>query len=63
MVDEIDYTEVPYLQEILNFLPINPSDEEDINSYINNITRIQVQVDSEDPGTITSANLVIFRLK
>lgn len=40
MVDEIDYTEVPYLQEILNFLPINPSDEEDINSYINNITNL-----------------------
>ena len=40
MIDEIDYTEVPYLQEILNFLPIKPSDEEDINSYINNITNL-----------------------
>ena len=36
MVEEIDYTEVPYLQEILNYLPINPDDEEDINSYVNN---------------------------
>ena len=40
MAEDIDYTEVPYLQEILNFLPINPSDEEDINSYINNITNL-----------------------
>lgn len=40
MVEEFDYTEVPYLQEILNFLPINPSDEEDVNSYINNITNL-----------------------
>ena len=40
MAEEIDYTEVPYLQEILNFLPINPSDEENINSYINNITNL-----------------------
>jgi hypothetical protein len=40
MAEEIDYTEVPYLQEILYFLPINPSDEEDINSYINNITNL-----------------------
>ena len=40
MAEEIDYTEVPHLQEILNFLPIDPSDEEDINSYINNITNL-----------------------
>lgn len=40
MPEEIDYTEVPYLQEILKFLPIDPSDEEDINSYINNITNL-----------------------
>ena len=33
------------------------------NCFINNTVRIQIQVDSEDPGTITSANLVIFRLK
>ena len=40
---------------IVNVLPSN--------CYINNTARIQVQVDSEDPGTMTSANLVIFRLK
>ena len=40
MVEEIDYTEVPYLQEILNYLPINPDDEEDINSYVNNVTNL-----------------------
>lgn len=40
MAEDIDYTEIPYLQEILNYLPINPNDEEDINSYINNITSL-----------------------
>lgn len=40
---------------IINVLPSN--------CYINNTTRIQVQVDSEDPGTIYNANIVIFRLK
>lgn len=40
MTEEIDYTEVPYLQEILNYLPINPDDEEDINSYVNNVTNL-----------------------
>ena len=40
MSDVVDYTEVPYLQEILNFLPINPDDEEDVISYIRNITNL-----------------------
>ena len=40
MTDAVDYTEVPYLQEILNFLPINPDDEEDVVSYIGNITNL-----------------------
>lgn len=40
MSDVVDYTEVPYLQEILNFLPINPEDEEDVISYIQNITNL-----------------------
>ncbi len=40
MSDIIDYTEVPHLQEILNFLPINPDDEEDVLSYIQNITNL-----------------------
>ncbi|MCR0523236.1 hypothetical protein MKC48_20390 [[Clostridium] innocuum] len=40
MSDTVDYTEVPYLQEILNFLPINPDDEEDIINYVQNITNV-----------------------
>lgn len=40
MSDVADYTEVPYLQEILNFLPINPDDEEDVINYIQNITNL-----------------------
>ena len=40
MAEDIDYTEIPYLQKILNYLPINPNDEEDINSYISNITSL-----------------------
>ncbi len=40
MSDIVDYTEVPYLQEILNYLPIQPEDEEDINSYIQNILNL-----------------------
>lgn len=42
MSDVVDYTEVPYLQEILNFLPINPDDEEDIINYVQNITNLIV---------------------
>lgn len=38
--DAVDYTEVPYLQEILNFLPIDPVDEEDVSNYIQNITNL-----------------------
>lgn len=40
MSETVDYTEVPYLQEILNFLPINPDDEEDIINYVRNITNL-----------------------
>ena len=40
MFDAVDYTEVTYLQEILNFLPINPDDEEDVINYIQNITNV-----------------------
>ena len=40
MSDFVDYTEVPYLQDILNFLPINPTDEEDVINYIQNITNL-----------------------
>lgn len=40
MSDLVDYTDVPYLQEILNFLPINPEDEEDVINYVKNITNL-----------------------
>lgn len=40
MLDTINYTEIPYLQEILNFLPINPDDEEDIINYVQNIANL-----------------------
>ena len=40
MSDVVDYAEVPYLQEILNFLPINPEDGEDVTNYIRNITNL-----------------------
>lgn len=36
----VDYTEVPHLQEILSYLPINPEDEEDIVNYVQNITNL-----------------------
>ena len=38
--DTVDYSEVPRLQEILSYLPINPEDEEDIINYIQNITNL-----------------------
>ena len=40
MPDMVEYTDVPYLLEILNFLPINPEDEEDVINYIQNITSL-----------------------
>ncbi len=40
MPEEIDYTEVPHLQEILNYLPVNPDDEEDVGTYIQNIANL-----------------------
>ncbi len=38
--DTFDYIEVPHLQKILNCLPINPEDEEDIVNYVQNITNL-----------------------
>ena len=38
--DTVDYTEVPHLQELLSYLPINPEDEEDIVNYVQNITSL-----------------------
>jgi len=40
MAEEIEYTSVPHFQEILNYLPINPEDKEDINDYIKNISNL-----------------------
>lgn len=40
MPEVIDYTEVPHLQDILNYLPINPEDEEDVVNYIQNIINL-----------------------
>lgn len=40
MPDTVDFTEVPHLQDILSFMPINPDDEEDIVNYIQNITNL-----------------------
>lgn len=40
MTEAVGYTDVPYLQDILNFLPINPEDEKDVISYIQNITSL-----------------------
>lgn len=40
MSDVVDYAEVPYLQEILNYLPIEPDDEEDIINYVRNTTNV-----------------------
>jgi len=38
--EPFEYTEVPYLQEILTYLPIDPFDEEDVNNYIQNVTNL-----------------------
>lgn len=40
MSDVVDYTEAPYLQEVLNYLPIDPADEEDVINYIQNVTNL-----------------------
>ena len=40
MPDVFDYREVPLLQDILNFLPMNPQDEEDVFHYIQNISNL-----------------------
>lgn len=40
MSESIEYADVPYLSEVLNYLPINPADEEDVINYIRNITNL-----------------------
>lgn len=36
----VDYIEVPYLQDILNYLPMEPVDDENVLEYIQNITNL-----------------------
>lgn len=40
MVEDLRYEEVPYLQDILGYLPIEPDDEEDVINYIENIINV-----------------------
>lgn len=40
MTDIFDSSEVPYLQDIINYLPIDPIDGEDVLTYIENITNL-----------------------
>lgn len=40
MLDAVDYAEVPYLPEILNYLPIEPTDKEDVINYIQNVINL-----------------------
>lgn len=39
-IDQLDLSEVPFLLEILEYLPISPVDEEDIVAYIKNISNV-----------------------
>ncbi|NMB96066.1 MAG: hypothetical protein GYA02_05585 [Clostridiaceae bacterium] len=40
MNDEINAFDVPYLEEILKYMPIDPIDDEDVNTYIQNIVNL-----------------------
>lgn len=40
MTEDIDVFEVPYLEEMLQYLPIDPIDREDVNMYIQNIVQL-----------------------
>ena len=40
MIESLDYSEVPYLQDLLNYLPIAPADGEDVITYIQNIINL-----------------------
>ena len=40
MPDTIEYADIPYLVEILSYLPLDPVDDEDVQSYIQNITNL-----------------------
>ena len=38
MAEIIDFADVPYLVELLNYLPIDATDKKDVNTYLRNIT-------------------------
>jgi hypothetical protein len=38
LADTVSFTDVPYLEELLNYLPIDATDKEDVNTYLKNIT-------------------------
>jgi hypothetical protein len=40
MTDTIEFVEVPYLEEIMNYLPISAMDKEDVPLYLQNITNL-----------------------
>ncbi|MDR1753337.1 MAG: hypothetical protein LBR74_00300 [Eubacterium sp.] len=40
MSEPLEYTEVPFLNEILSYLPIDPVDDEDVSNYIQNVTNL-----------------------
>ena len=37
MTESIDFADVPYLEELLSYLPIDATDKEDVNTYLMNI--------------------------
>ena len=38
LAETVDFSDVPYLGELLNYLPIDATDKEDVNTYLKNIT-------------------------
>ena len=36
--DVLDFADVPYLDEIRSYLPIDATDKEDVNTYLKNVT-------------------------
>ncbi len=40
MIEEFDYSEIPHLQEILEYMPIFTNDEEEVVAYIQNISNV-----------------------
>lgn len=38
MIEPINFADVPYLEELRSYLPIDATDKEDVNTYLRNIT-------------------------